>query len=203
MKTLLLLSGGLDSTVVLADLLKKGRDVETLTFKYGQTHPVEIEKAKIIADLYNVPNTLVELPIPKMRTFDSVSSAFVPARNLIFLSVALNYALNKGIPTIAMGVNQTDEQGFPDCTSDFVSAFKNAASYASPHIVHFETPLINLEKHEIVKLGVSLNVDFSITNTCYHPINKLACGVCESCLIRKQAFKLNNMEDCTRYAKRD
>jgi len=203
MKTLLLLSGGLDSTILLAELLKQGRVVETLTFDYGQTHPVEIEKAKHIADVYNVPHTVLILDAQKHKTFDEISQAFVPARNLIFLSHALNYALNNGCDCIVIGVNRTDEQGFPDCRIPFIEAVQQAFNTGSPTHVKIEAPLIDKTKAEIVAQGQQLGVDFSLTNTCYFPENKLACGKCESCLVRLDAFEKNKLRDNVKYAERD
>jgi len=200
MRTLLLLSGGLDSSVILADLIDQGREVETLTFNYNQTHVVEVDRAKAIAEYYGVPHLVIPIKIPMInKVFSDVSIAFVPARNLIFLSIALNRAINLGFDCISMGVNQTDEQGFPDCSSAFISSFQKTADQTSPCSIKIETPLIKMEKHEIVRKGYDLGLDFSTTHTCYSPQNGLPCGLCESCIIRLKAFDVNNLKDSANY----
>lgn len=200
MKTLLLLSGGLDSAVILADLVQKSVQVEAITFNYNQRHLIEVAKARTIARRYNVPHSVISFNLPSVtEKFSEVSSSFIPARNAIFLSIALNMALNEGFGCIAVGVNQTDAEGFPDCSSQFISAFQSVVDRGSPHSVKIVAPLINLEKHEVVNLGIFLGLDFSLTHTCYAPQGETSCGLCESCVIRLQAFRTNQVFDDLQY----
>ena len=223
----LLLSGGLDSTTLLAFALKNGWTVNALTFRYGQRHESEVARAKAIARRYGIGRHVVaeldlrpfggsaltspEIAVPKDRTPDAMSAGvpvtYVPARNTIFLSYALAWAEVLGARDLFIGVNALDYSGYPDCRPEFITAFEALANLATRagtedgvrYRVH--APLMTMSKSEIITLGTSLGVDYAATESCYDPHpSGTACGRCDACQLRKKGFAEAGVADPTRYA---
>ena len=223
-----LLSGGLDSTTVLAIARSEGFDVHALSFRYGQRHAREIEAAKRIARAAGVVRHHIihidlrafggsalttDIAVPKDRdlTADSAASeipvTYVPARNTIFLSYAVALAEVIGSSTIFIGVNALDYSGYPDCRPEYIQAFEKMANLATRIGVEGRTrlsiraPLINLTKAAIIALGKSLGVDYSQTTSCYDPTPAgEACGRCDACQLRLKGFSEAGFEDPIPYA---
>ncbi len=212
-KAVILLSGGLDSTTTLAIAKKNGYELYTLTFDYGQRHKHELKKARIISKKFSVKQHLIikidmrkiggsaltdNIPVPERKNSklpSGIPITYVPARNVIFLSFALAWAEKLNIQNIFIGVNAIDFSGYPDCRSDFIRAFQKMANLATKMTsegkkIKIFTPLIKLKKSEIIKLGIKLGIDYSITHSCYNPDKSgKACGKCDSCTIREKGFK--------------
>lgn len=224
-KAIILLSGGLDSATVLAIAQKEGHELYTMTFSYGQRHNIEVEKARELAALFHVKEHKVihidlrafggssltaNLDVPKDRTeramHDSIPITYVPARNTIFLSYALAYAEVIQARKIYIGVNAVDYSGYPDCRPEYIEAFNRVALLGTKAGIEgepilIETPIIQLTKKEIIQRGLSLGLDYSQTHSCYDPSPQgLACGHCDSCLIRQKAFGEAGIPDPTRYS---
>jgi 7-cyano-7-deazaguanine synthase len=224
-----LLSGGLDSTTVLAIARKEGFTVHALTFEYGQRHSAEIDAARLIArsagiarhHLVQIDLTLfggsaltADIPVPKDRDLAPSSPSageipvtYVPARNTIFLSYALALAEVVGAADIFIGVNALDYSGYPDCRPEYILAFEKMANLATRAGVEgrtrlaIRTPLISLSKAAIIKLGASLGVDYSQTTSCYDPgSNGEACGRCDACQLRLKGFSEAGFDDPIEYA---
>jgi 7-cyano-7-deazaguanine synthase len=226
-KAVVLLSGGLDSTTVMAIALNQGYEPITLCFDYGQRHRVEIEKSRIISqkmgalehkevkiDLRQFGGSALtdEIDVPKGRNEEEMTAeipiTYVPARNTIFLSFCLAAAEVAGAEDIFIGVNAIDYSGYPDCRPEYISAFEQMANLATKAGVEgtskfkIHTPLIQLSKGQIIKKGLELGVDYSLTHSCYHPDNQgHPCGQCDSCLLRKKGFEEVGMEDPLVYQK--
>src|SRR5437588_10467910 len=209
-KAVVLLSGGLDSTTTLAIAKSEGYEIYALTFRYGQRHEVEIEAARRIAALYDVVNHVVtqidlrtfggsaltdDIAVPKGRALEEMAGGipvtYVPARNTIFLSFALAWAEVLETSDIFIGVNALDYSGYPDCRPEYIAAYQCMANLATKAGVEgrqqlvIHTPLIHLSKAAIVRRGVELGVDYSMTCTCYDPSPAgEACGNCDACLLR-------------------
>lgn len=224
-KAVVLLSGGLDSTTVLAIAKSEGYQVYALSFSYGQRHNIELEKAKKIAAHFQVADHAIisidlrriggsaltsDIEVPKERSLSEMEKnipvTYVPARNTIFLSFALGWAETLGISDIFIGVNALDYSGYPDCRPEYIAAFEHLANLATSAGVenrlsfHIHTPLINLTKAEIIKQGLSLGVDYSLTHSCYDPSPEgKACGRCDSCLLRLKGFQETNVQDPISY----
>jgi 7-cyano-7-deazaguanine synthase len=225
-RAVVLLSGGLDSATVLAIARSEGFSVATLAIDYGQRHRDELAAAARVAgalgavehrtvriDLRTIGGSALTsdtLSVPK----DSVSPiagqipiTYVPARNTIFLSLALGLAEVTGAFDVFFGANALDYSGYPDCRPAFVAAFEALANVATKAAVEnrggyrIHAPLIAMSKAEIIHRGLSLGVDFSITHSCYDPIDGLACGRCDSCSIRRAGFEQAGVADPTRYAR--
>jgi 7-cyano-7-deazaguanine synthase len=224
-----LLSGGLDSTTVLAIAKSEGFSVHALTFRYGQRHSVEIEAAKAIArgsgvathrvvdidlTMFGGSALTADIPVPKDRDL-AISSpsakeipvTYVPARNTIFLSHALALAEVVGAANIFIGVNALDYSGYPDCRPEYIQAFERMANLATRAGVEghtrltIRTPLISLTKAAIIRLGTSLGVDYGATTSCYDPsAGGEACGRCDACQLRLKGFSEAGLEDPIRYA---
>ncbi len=217
-KAVVLYSGGLDSTTCLAVARKEGFEPYALSFRYGQRHSVELEKAvrnapragavehRIVElDLRAIGGSALtsDLEVPKNHLDDqSIPITYVPARNTIFLSVALGWAEVLGTFDLFIGVNAVDYSGYPDCRPEFIAAFEKLADLATRAGVEgrgrfrIHTPLIDLSKGEIVRLGASLGVDFSLTHSCYDPDPEgRACGACDSCLLRLKGFREAGLTD--------
>ena len=224
-----LLSGGLDSTTVLAIAQSEGFAVHALTFRYGQRHSLEIDAAKRIArqagvrrhhlidiDLIQFGGSALtaDIPVPKDRDLAPTSAAareipvtYVPARNTIFLSYAVALAEVTNSSSIFIGVNALDYSGYPDCRSEYIKAFEDMANLATRAGVEgktrltIRTPLIALSKAAIIRLGSSLGVDYSQTTSCYDPrSNGEACGRCDACQLRLKGFSEAGLDDPIGYA---
>ncbi len=224
-----LLSGGLDSTTVLAIAKSEGFAIHALSFRYGQRHSVEIEAARRIAEragvrehhVVDIDLTLFggsaltdDIPVPKDRDLSpsaagakEIPVTYVPARNTIFLSYALALAEVVGSSNIFIGVNALDYSGYPDCRPEYIQAFERMANLATRAGVEgrtkllIRTPLISLSKAGIITLGTSLGVDYSDTTSCYDPSpNGEACGRCDACQLRLKGFSEAGLEDPIAYA---
>lgn len=211
-KAVILLSGGLDSTTVLAMAKKDGIIPYALSFKYGQRHESEIDAAKNIAKLMGVAEHKIatidlrifggsaltaNIAVPKDRELNSsdIPITYVPARNTIFLSFALAYAETIGAFDIFIGANAIDYSGYPDCRPEYIQAFENMANLATKAAIDgtskfkIHTPLIEMSKAQIIKTGLALGIDYSITTSCYDPVNNgQACGKCDACVLRQRGF---------------
>ena len=208
-----LLSGGLDSTTVLAIAKSQGYDPYALSFRYGQRHAVELESAgrvaaaqgvrrHVIADIdlrvFGGSSLTSDIAVPKHDAADELSdeipSTYVPARNTIFLSFALAYAETVAAQDIFIGVNALDYSGYPDCRPEYIAAFQNMANLATKAGVEgqqltIHTPLITLTKAQIIATGLALGVDYGLTSSCYDPdASGNPCGHCDSCLLRLKGF---------------
>ena len=220
-KAVILLSGGLDSTTVLAIAKSQGYDCYALSFDYGQKQRSELESSILIAkksdviehrimkislsDIGGSALTDQSIDVPKYSDSDEIPITYVPARNTIFLSFALAWAEVVDCQTIFIGVNALDYSGYPDCRPEFIEAFENMANLATKQSVEgdriqIKTPLISMTKAEIIKKGLGLGVDYSETTSCYDA-NTLgeACGECDACVLRKIGFENANVQDSTRY----
>ena len=226
--SLILLSGGLDSATAAAVAVRERRECYAMTFSYGQKHSVEIGFARRLAESFKIEkHVVVDIPasifassalssqspetVPKGRNIDDhriIPPTYVPARNILFLSYALVYAESFAINAIYIGVNAIDYSGYPDCRPEFIAAFQRVANLGTKSGVEgapvaIQAPLVNLKKSDIIRLGVSLGVDYSLTHSCYDPDDEgLSCGACDSCRLRKQGFKEAGVPDPTRYRKR-
>jgi 7-cyano-7-deazaguanine synthase len=224
-KAVVLLSGGMDSTTTAAIARSRGFDVHALTFRYGQRHGVELAAARKVVQQLGITHHVVldidlrvfggsaltaDLPVPKDTPMDDIGReipvTYVPARNTIFLSFALAWAEVLQASDIFLGVNALDYSGYPDCRPEFIEAFQTMANLATRAATEerrqltIHTPLIQLSKRQIVELGVSLGVDFSVTVTCYDPSPEgAACGRCEACLLRLNGFHEATMIDPALY----
>ena len=210
----LLLSGGLDSTTMLAYALDRGFDVHAMTFRYGQRHAGEIEAARRVATQYGVKDHVVvdidlrtfggsaltaDIEVPRDRPVEEMQSGipitYVPARNTIFLSFCLAWAEVLGASDIFIGVNALDYSGYPDCRPEYIAAYERMANLATrggvegTAPIRIRTPLLDLTKGQIVALGRSLGVDYAMTLSCYDPSESgEACGHCDACTLRLKGF---------------
>ena len=221
MKTVVLLSGGLDSSTVLAIAVKEGFKPYAISFRYGQRHKVELAAASRIAQSFNVEKHIIvdidmqqiggsaltdDIDVPKERSEEQMGTGipitYVPARNTIFLSYALGWAEVLGSSNIHLGVNILDYSGYPDCRPEYIKAFEAMANLATKASTEGEkklsihTPLINLSKSEIIQKGIDLGVDYSLTSSCYDPSSEgEPCGGCDSCQLRNKGFAEIGIED--------
>ena len=223
-KAVVLLSGGLDSTTVLAIAKSEDYVVTALSFRYGQKHVHETAQAEAIAAEFGVSDHVVveidlrvfgnsaltaDIDVPKkghvQDLTDDIPITYVPARNTIFLSYALAMAEVRDADTVMLGVNSLDYSGYPDCRPEFVNAFEDLANLATKRAVEGKkvqivAPLINLTKCEIIEKGLALGVDYSMTTSCYDPDNEnKACGSCDACLLRLNGFEQNGLKDPASY----
>lgn len=223
-KAVVLLSGGLDSTTCLAWALDQHYACHALSVAYGQRHQVELDAARAVADAMGVEDHRVVTlnlgdiarssltdrtrEVPKGRSLTDIGragdlpSTYVPARNLVLLSLALSFAESIGARTLVLGANVLDYSGYPDCRPSFVRAFEQAANLATREGgFQVLTPLMDLTKAQIIRLGVSLGVDFGMTFSCYDPTPEgLACGRCDTCRLRARGFTEAGVPDPTAYA---
>lgn len=214
-KAVVLLSGGLDSTTCVAIAQDQGFEVYGLSFSYGQRDTNELTASKAVAEARGIKRHEVinidlrafggsaltdDIDVPKGRSEDEMDDeipvTYVPARNTIFLSFALAFAETIGSNDIFIGVNALDYSGYPDCRPEYINSFQDMARLATKvgvegdEGVRINTPLIDLTKAEIIKTGISLGVDYSMTTSCYDPaVDGTACGECDSCLLRLKGFK--------------
>ena len=221
-KAVILFSGGLDSTTVLAIAKEAGYSCYCLSFRYGQKQTVELEKASRIAEENNVSKHLIlnldldkiggsaltdDIEVPKNRNTDddSIPITYVPARNTIFLSHAVAWAEVLGAQDIFIGVNAVDYSGYPDCRPEFLEAFSVMANLGTKAGVSgkggftIHAPLLRMSKAEIVAEGMRLGVDYAKTHSCYDPVDDKACGRCDACLLRLQGFRDAGLKDPADY----
>lgn len=225
-KAVVLLSGGLDSSTILAIAQAKGFDTYAITFRYGQKHEIELEAARRVAKQFNVAEHVIaeidlrifggsaltsdQFEVPKGREIDDMSEGipitYVPARNTIFLSFALAWAEVLEAYDIFIGVNAVDYSGYPDCRPEYIEAYSKMANLATKSGVEgsqkltIHTPLIDLSKAQIIEQGLALGVDYSKTVTCYAPSEQgEACGECDACALRLKGFMENGISDPAPY----
>ena len=221
---MVLLSGGLDSATVLAIAKLEGFKVHALSFDYGQRHRIELEAAKRLAQRFGAQHAVIccdlrqfggsaltsDSAVPKNRAADEMSAGipitYVPARNSIFLSLALALAEVIDSSDIFVGVNALDYSGYPDCRPEFIAAFQELANLATKAGVEgqrftIHAPLIHMTKAQIIAKGAELGVDYAMTSSCYDPSpDGAACGRCDSCQLRRKGFAEAGIADPTRYA---
>jgi 7-cyano-7-deazaguanine synthase len=216
-----LLSGGLDSTTVLAIARSEGYDPYALSFRYGQRHGVELDAAARVASTLGVARHVVadidlrvfggsaltaEIEVPHHETADELGDGipvtYVPARNTVFLSFALAWAETLSASDVFIGVNALDYSGYPDCRPEYIAAFEQMANLATKAGVEghqrlkIHAPLISLTKAQIIQRGLALGVDYSLTHSCYDPDpSGRACGTCDSCLLRRRGFAEVGLDD--------
>lgn len=226
-KAVLLLSGGLDSATLLAWATRAGYAVHALSFRYGQRHLMEIDRARALAAQWHAAAHVVcdfdlrqfggsaltsDEAVPKDRDDQAMATGipvtYVPARNTIFLSFAMAWAEVLGAQDVLIGVNAVDYSGYPDCRPQFVAAFEAMANLATRTGVEGTTqlkiraPLIEMSKAEIVQLGTGLGVDYGMTTSCYDPApDGAACGHCDACQLRLRGFEQAGLSDPARYAR--
>ena len=216
----MLLSGGLDSTTVAAIAKNEGNELFALTIDYGQRHRVEIESAKKVAEHLGVAKHIImpvdfrlfggssltsTMEVPKDIPFEQIGqtipNTYVPARNTVFLALALAYAESVSAEKIYIGISSIDSSGYPDCRPEFLQAFHRLANLATKTGVEkspfsIEAPLLALTKRETILRGLELGVDYSLTFTCYDPSPEgIRCGRCESCQLRRHAFDEAGISD--------
>lgn len=220
-----LLSGGLDSTTVLAIAKSRGFTPYALSFRYGQRHEVELTSARRVAEAQGVARHVVadidlrvfggsaltaDIEVPKHDAVaeldeNEIPSTYVPARNTIFLSFALAYAETVGAQDIFIGVNALDYSGYPDCRPEYIAAFQRMANLATKAGVGgagmtIHTPLSEMTKADIVRTGTALGVDYGLTSSCYDPsVTGQPCGRCDSCLLRLKGFEEAGLSDPLAY----
>lgn len=219
-RAVVLLSGGLDSATVLAIAREQGYACHTLSFDYGQRHHAELQASERLSSRYGaIAHKVVridlgsiggsaltdrDIAVPEqMQT--GIPVTYVPARNTIFLSIALGWAEVLGANAIFVGVNAIDYSGYPDCRPEYIAAFERMANLATKaavegHALHIAAPLISMSKAEIIRRGVELGMDYSQTVSCYQADEQgRACGRCESCFLRREGFRQAGVDDPTRY----
>jgi 7-cyano-7-deazaguanine synthase len=223
-RAVVLLSGGLDSTTTAAIARSQGFTLHALTFDYGQRHRIEIERAAAVAKQLGVAQHIVmpvdlrrfggsaltsEIDVPKSRSLAEIGHGipvtYVPARNTIFLSFALAWAEALAARDLFIGVNVLDASGYPDCRPEYIAAYERMANLATKAGVEgnrltIHTPLIAMTKADIVRAGLALGVDYSLTTSCYDPSSEgAACGACDACLLRLKGFRESGTRDPIAY----
>ena len=229
-QAVVLLSGGLDSATALAVARNDGFRTACLSLDYGQRHQAELDAARRVAERLGADEHIVypldlrifggsaltdAIDVPKDRDTADIASGipvtYVPARNLIFLSIAAAFAETRGARDLYLGVNAVDYSGYPDCRPEFITAFEDAVNLATrmgvesigEDRVHVHAPLTDLTKADIITLGTKLGVDYRLTHSCYDPSpDGAACGRCDSCALRRKGFEEAGVPDPTRYADR-
>lgn len=220
-KAIILLSGGLDSTTCLAIAKSQGFACYALSFQYGQKHDAELEAAKKIATAFQVEAHYImplslgnmggsaltdeSIDVPDHKEDDEIPITYVPARNTIFLAIALGWAEVIAADAIFIGVSAVDYSGYPDCRPEYIAAFQQVAQLATKagvegNVIKIETPLIHLSKAQTIQQGHALGVDYALTISCYRAnADGFACGSCASCMLRKKGFLEAAVKDPTNY----
>ena len=224
-KAVILVSGGLDSATTLAIAKEQGYECYAMSFDYGQRHQIELQSAKIVSNALGAAEYKVvqlglgdiggsaltddDIAVPQHESSDvdeGIPVTYVPARNTVFLSLALGWAEVLAAEAIFIGVNAIDYSGYPDCRPEYIAAFQTMANLATKmgvegKLIQIKTPLIYLTKAEIIQKGTALGVDYAKTLSCYKPDSEgKACGLCDSCHLRKQGFESANLPDPTLYS---
>ena len=220
---IVLLSGGLDSATVLAIAREQGFGCHTLAFDYGQRHRNELVASERISKSIGASSHRVfpidigsfggsaltaDIEVPKGRDesqMNDIPVTYVPARNLVFLSIATALGETLGAKDLFIGVNAVDYSGYPDCRPEFIESFARTANLATKigvdgNAITIHTPLMEMTKAEIIQMGIALGVDYAMTHSCYDPIEEKACGACDSCILRRRGFEQAGIEDPTVYA---
>ncbi|MGD0099911.1 MAG: 7-cyano-7-deazaguanine synthase QueC, partial [Acidobacteriota bacterium] len=223
-KAVALASGGLDSSTAMALARNQGFEIYALSFDYGQRHRCELEAARRVVKSLGIQHHIVaaidlrafggssltsEMEVPKSRDIENISAeipaTYVPARNTIFLSFALGWCEVLQAQDIFIGVNAVDYSGYPDCRPEFLKAFERLANLATKAGVEgaaryeIHAPLLHMSKAQIIQAGIEAGVDFSLTHSCYDPSPEgLACGACDSCILRRRGFEQAGIADPTR-----
>ncbi len=214
-----LLSGGMDSATALAWVSAQGMTPVALSFRYGQRHQAELHAARQLVQAAGCVHVEMDISLDQFgasaltdaaidvlqQPQEGIPSTYVPARNTVFLSLALALAESRGIHDLCIGVNAVDYSGYPDCRGEFIEAFENMANLATregvegrPFRVH--TPLLDWPKEEIIRAGTEMGVDYTMTVSCYQAdAEGRACGCCEACRLRREGFVKAGLEDVTRY----
>ena len=224
-KAVVLLSGGLDSTTCLALAKQQGFTPVCLAISYGQRHSIELERARAVATAMGVTDFRIvslslreiggsaltaDIDVPKDREEKAMAgeipATYVPARNTVFLALALGLAEVVGATDLFIGVNAVDYSGYPDCRPEFIRAFEALAQLATKAGVQgarftIHAPLSGMTKADIIRAGTAAGVDYSLTHSCYDPVGELACGRCDSCLLRRKGFADASVNDPTRYVR--
>lgn len=226
LNAVVLASGGLDSTVTAAIARRDGYRLHLLTIAYGQRHGIEVARARQVGKAMGAESHLVldidlraiggsaltgDEPVPRNRTEaargDGIPRTYVPARNTVFLSLALAYAETLEAPAIYIGANVLDYSGYPDCRPEYLRAFEEVARLGTKmgtegRKIKIHAPLLQMRKAEIIRIGADLNVPFHLTHSCYDPLpDGAACGHCDSCQIRLEGFSKAGLQDPIPYAK--
>lgn len=221
-KAIIVLSGGLDSTTCMGIAKDEGYELYAITFHYGQRHNREVEQAKQVAHFYNVKDHRIvnlaflkeiggsaltdnDMAVPKSGEEEGIPSTYVPARNLIFLSLATAYAEVVGAEAIYTGVSAVDYSGYPDCRPEFIESMSKTIQLATKAgttdaSIRIETPLIRLSKSETIRTGIELGVPYELTTSCYLG-DEVACGECDSCRLRLKGFKEAGVRDPVDYVR--
>lgn len=221
-KAIIVLSGGLDSTTCMGIAKDEGYELYAITFHYGQRHNREVEQAKQVAQFYNVKDHRIvnlaflkeiggsaltdnDMAVPKSGEEEGIPSTYVPARNLIFLSLATAYAEVVGAEAIYTGVSAVDYSGYPDCRPEFIESMSKTIQLATKAgttdaSIRIETPLIRLSKSETIRTGIELGVPYELTTSCYLG-DEVACGECDSCRLRLKGFKEAGVRDPVDYGR--
>jgi len=219
-KAVILLSGGMDSVTLLALAQQQGYECYALSFRYGQRHQVELIAAEQISTSQNIQHKIIDLDLSRFggsaltdKSIDvpisptkGIPVTYVPARNTVFLSIALAWAEVLSARAIFIGVNAVDYSGYPDCRPEFIQAFEKTANLATKAGIEgdsfkIHTPLIDMSKGDIITLGYQLGVDYSQTITCYQADSEgKACGECDACILRKKGFEEAGCQDTTKYS---
>ena len=219
-KAVIILSGGIDSATLLYSSVKKGLDVDCITFNYGQKHSKEIDSALKVSNALGVPHKVIDLSalrellsgsaltdvnvdIPEVpetaEHYDTLKSTIVPNRNAIFLAIAVGYAVSKSADNVLFGAHHSDRGVYPDCRQEFVESFQTSERLATANPdLNIDAPFVEMDKSQIVKLGAGLGVPFKETWSCYKG-GRVHCGVCSSCRERKRAFLESGVPDPTGY----
>jgi len=219
-KAIVLSSGGIDSTTAMAIAKAENYELYSLTFDYGQRHKVEIESAKKVADFFCVKEHKIiviglgeiggsaltdKIDVPTDNTSDKIPVTYVPARNTIFLAIALAWAEVVGSNDIFIGANTVDYSGYPDCRTEYLKTFENLANLGTKagikgKKIKIHAPLLRMSKAEIIKKGIELGINYSITWSCYNPrTDDKACGKCDSCKFRLKGFLEAGYKDPVKY----
>jgi 7-cyano-7-deazaguanine synthase len=219
MKSVLIFSGGLDSTTLLFKLKKDNQDVHAITFSYGQKHSIELEYAKKIASVLGIEHKIVDMSslqtlldsaltnpnivIPKVpasaQFYETLKSTVVPNRNAIFLAIATGYAQSIGANNVFYAAHYSDRGVYPDCREEFIEAFEKMSQLSlDNNLLSIESPFVRMNKSDVVKLGTELGVPYELTWSCYGGDMK-HCGTCSACRERKRAFSEAGVKDPTVY----
>ena len=220
-----LASGGVDSSTAMAIAIKQGFNIHALSFDYGQRHHCELSAARNVVQSLGIKDHVIakidlrifggsaltaDIAVPKNRALENISDGipitYVPARNTIFLSLALGWCEILHAQDIFIGVNAVDYSGYPDCRPEFLQEYERLANLATKAAVEgssryrIHAPLLHMSKSEIIRTGTEAGVDFSLTHSCYDPSAEgLACGVCDSCILRRKGFEEAHIPDPIRY----